>query len=57
MWGGRALLAKVLEATHHVFFSDPPTGAGPWHYFFAVNRELVDDSERGRALFRWAAGV
>lgn len=57
MWGGRALLAKALETTHHVFFTDPAAGAGPWHYFFAVHRDLVDDSERGRALFRWAAGV
>ena len=50
LWGGRALLAQVLRDTHHVFFSDPNNGAGPWHYFWAVRKDLPNE------LFQWAAG-
>lgn len=56
MWAGRRCLEQALRETHVAIFSDPPAGAGPWHYFYAIPRQPRPNIPSYEKLLEWCLG-
>ncbi len=56
IWSGRRLLEAALERDFVTQFVNPEPGAGPWSYFFAVAKSLLNPHLAG-PLSEWVEAV